>query len=494
MSEYRRQHWAAAVDKLFNLVRKNLFTFLVLFFVGTRQSDGMIFWYVFAGTLVLAFVTGVLDWVRFEYRVKDGELQIKKGILVRNNLFMDRERIQTIDVTEGIIQRLFGLVKVEIKSAGSGNGNATLAAISAGEAKELQDALKRNRSAESVELATDEFLEDQVIEELDDDLIEDQWKISKRELLMAALTSGNFGIIASILGAISGQMDQFINQENLQYLLDRLPGFNNVTLIIGLVIVIFILSWGLSFLGVILTHADFTIKKYKKELVISSGLLERKQITIPFDRVQAVRFTEGVLRQPFGFGMLFVESAGFQQQEKQRSIVLAPYISKASLGSFFERFMPDFTPEKLDVRPPERAFFKYIRKPNYLLLVALPFASFYWTYGWMLSLLVVPFSILGWLRFRDAGLTFNQHQLVIRSRDLVRKTAFIRRNRIQVVDESAHPFQEYKNLSTVSVTTASGAKGMTFGINDMDHSIAIKLRSWLIDGKGRSSISDEEHE
>ena len=51
-----------------------------------------------------------------------------------------------------------------------------------------------------------------------------------KHLFYAALTSGNFGLIASILGAISGQLDQFINEENLEYLAELLNDHNEYEL------------------------------------------------------------------------------------------------------------------------------------------------------------------------------------------------------------------------------------------------------------------------
>lgn len=117
-------------------------------------------------------------------------------------------------------------------------------------------------------------------------------------IYFTALTSGNFGVIASILGVVSGQLDQFITDENLDYIASVLPGYSQLSTILwGIAIVLFI-SYVLSFLGVIFRYSDFKIEKKENELLITSGLLERKHTTVPFNRVQAFRFVEGILRQP----------------------------------------------------------------------------------------------------------------------------------------------------------------------------------------------------
>lgn len=478
MSEFRRQHWAAAVDRLFTAIRQNFVTFLILIFVGSRQAGGDYFVYVLFGTIVLTFFSGIGSWYRFRYRVFEGELQIKKGIFIRKNVYMSKDRIQVIDVTEGLVQRIFGLVKVEVKTAGGGTESATISAITFEQAEELKREL---RTKKKTVIDNSEILEGEESHVQEEEFL-DEWKITTKELVLAAFTSGNFGLIASILGALSGQLDAVITDETIEYLKEALPGLNNVTLIVTVVVVILFISWTLSFLGVIFSYSDFSVKKTEKELLIRSGLIERKHITIPFDRIQAIRFVEGLLRQPLGCGMLYVESAGFEQKVKERSIVLVPFISKSNMNDFFNRFLSDYHIPELDIKPPKRSFFRYLRRPNYLLLLVIPFAWYFWEMGWLLLLLVIPATLIGWLRYKDAGLYFDANMIAMQIRHLNRTTAFIRRKRVQVVNESTNPFQARKDLTSLSVTAASGAKGIEFSLTDLEKSDVSSIRNWLLSG------------
>ena len=240
----------------------------------------------------------------------------------------------------------------------------------------------------------------------------------------------------------------------------------------------------------IFNYSDFSVKKTKKELLIRSGLIERKHITIPFDRIQAIRFIEGVLRQPLGCGMLYVESAGFEQNAKERSIVLVPFISKAKMNEFFDRFLSDFHIPELDVKPPSKSFLRYLRRPNYLLLMAIPIAWYFWDFGWLLTLLIIPATILGWLRYKDAGLYFDSKMITMQFRNFNRKTAFIRRKRVQVIEETINPFQERKKISSLAVTAASGAKGIAFSIDDLESSDVSRVRKWLLNGETDYASTD----
>ena len=115
MSEFRRQHPVAAVTQLLAVLRQNFITFLLVIFFGSRNT-GEYFWYFFLFGIVMAAVLGVFSWFRFYYRVIGSELQIKKGIFIRKNIYLSKDRIQVINITEGFIQRLFGLVSVEVKA------------------------------------------------------------------------------------------------------------------------------------------------------------------------------------------------------------------------------------------------------------------------------------------------------------------------------------------------------------------------------------------
>ncbi len=458
MSEFRRQHPIAAVTQFLAVLRQNLVPIIIFVVVGTRNTDEF-FFYFFALAILSTLVLGIVGWLRFSFRVEGGELQIKKGIFVRKELFLTKDRIQVIDITEGLLQRLFGLVKVEVKSAGSGTEGATISAITRQEAEELRRLLRESGVVHA---------EAEEVEEIQVEVEKLKWKLSNRDLFLAALTSGNFGLIASILGATSGQLDQFINEENLQYVFGLVPGLGNVSFFLGVAILILVVSYLFSFLGVIFQYFGFEVEKRDTELVISSGLLERKQTTVPFNRIQALRFMEGIFREPFGYGMLYVESAGFEQKGNEKSIVLLPFFKKERLESFLTEFVEPVQQHEQTISPPERAFFRYLRRPAYLIVLLTPVIWWFWDFGWVFFWFLVPAIFLGWLRYKDAKLLFNDEELKLQYRVLAKRTAYIKKKRVQVSEYSINPFQRRKKLSTINITVASGAGGREFNISDLD--------------------------
>jgi len=471
MSEFQRQHPAAAITRLVTVIRQNLITFVLVLFFGLRGSDNEYTMLIFLAALLFALIYGILSWWQYRFRVTDGELHIEYGVFVRQKLYLNRERIQVIDITEGLIQRMFGLVKMDIKTAGSGTEKASISALDRNDALEIQRLLRKNDAEDVLPSSPSESIDakPEVITK----------KLPFKELILAALTSGSIGIIASIIGAVSSQLDQFINEETLAYVYDVLPGFSNIFLISIIVITLLVISWILSFLGVIFQDAEFSIEKNERELKITKGLFERKHATIPLNRIQAVRFVEGPIRLPFNLGMLYVESAGFEQ-DKSRSVVLYPLIRKQDVADFLADFLPEFQFQEITTKPSESSFYRYLRRPNYILIPAVLLAAVLLSkiMLWFL-LLVIPATYLAWRSFEESGVATGEEDLLIRERFFSRITTLLKRNRVQAADISQNPFQFRKNLSDYSITVASGRGGMQFTLRDADTKEARKLLNWV---------------
>ncbi len=480
MSEFKRQHPAAAIDRLYTVIRRNIITFIILLVLGTQSEDAF-FAYILGFTLFWSFVSGILGWWMFRYRVEGDELQIRSGLFVKRNHYLTKDKIQVIDITEGIVQRIFRLVKVEIKTAGSGTETATIRALSRAEAEELKHQLRNDINADETANIDSESDIDSLQEvqtatqrETSPEVLA-SWKLSRKDLIMAGITSGSFGLIASILGAILGQTNFFLTEENIEYLVDNFTFFSGYLIFISIAFIILFVSWVLSFMGVIFKYYGFKVEKTEKELIITSGLLERKQITVPYNRIQAVRFVEGVFRQPFKHGMLYIESAGYQIESAEKSITLVPYLAKTELDGFFGEFLEQYKLESPQLRPPKRALFKYLRFPNYFYAIIAVVLWYSFDLTWQLLIPVPLFAILGWLQYKDAGIYFMGNDIVVRSRFLARETAFLKRKRVQASDEKINPFQKWRKLATFSVTVASGAEGIKFKIRDLDAEDATRL-------------------
>src|SRR5690625_7692754 len=113
---------------------------------------------------------------------------------------MTRDRVQVIDITSGIIERAFGLVRLTIQTAGSGSRQAVIEAISVDQANLINDQLMNKQASES----DGEFPPEE--SSLNSDIIQ-TIRLTNKELLIAASTPRSFGIALSLIASLFSLLD-----------------------------------------------------------------------------------------------------------------------------------------------------------------------------------------------------------------------------------------------------------------------------------------------
>lgn len=135
-----------------------IFSFIGLVAVSATwfAFDTQWHWYLFcAGVgLVLSWLWFMtIFWPRREYnyaswKLDDVGLEIRKGVLWRHRITVPRPRIQHVDVSQGPLQRNFGLAELTIHTAGTQNSSVKLEGLAYPVAIELRDELISNRSVD----------------------------------------------------------------------------------------------------------------------------------------------------------------------------------------------------------------------------------------------------------------------------------------------------------------------------------------------------------
>ncbi|MFC2947787.1 PH domain-containing protein [Virgibacillus sediminis] len=471
MSEPRRLH---PVGILFNFIRvlKEAIFPIVFGFVTFR--DDLFTYFAVAGTAILVIMAAVsiVSWYRFTYRVEEGELRIEYGVFIRKKRFISINRIQSIDLTSGILHRIFRLTKVQIETAGGGmDAEASLKAVKLREAEQLREELKSSR---------DERM-DEGSGVVEDEPSYPTYQITFKRLFLAGTTSGSAGVVLAVFAFFFSQIQQFIPERVYDSTADWVIGLS-IVLMVGLGILVLLLLWILGIAGTMIKYGNFTIVKKDEELFITRGLLEKKQITIPLKRIQAVGFAESLVRQPFGYAAVFAEVAGGSMDKGEDfSTILFPMMKRAEVEPFLEDILPDYAAEPKKLRPlPKRA------RKYYLSRAALPFllvgAVFWYMFPpilWAVVILAIGALCLGYLQYRDSGFAVSEKRMSIRYRIFGRVTVRMFHKRIQAFEKRQHKLQQVQRLATqkVSIIGKLGA-GKHYQIKQMDESEADRLADW----------------
>lgn len=470
ISEPQHQHPVAALTNVLDLVRRNLLTLFIIFFLsGQRESTAFFNLFFLGVTLVVLLIYGVLSWQRFTFQVQDNKLIIKYGVISTNTLSLTTDRIQVIDISAGPVQRLFGLVRVKIQTAGASSKETEISAISRERAEQLRNLLRSGK-------------EETTVSENQEEVPAKEMKLSPEDLVLTASTSGRIGIILSIGVALFGRFSEFFSESEIYAYLNTLTEsvgigmtfYQPVIVAIGLLV----LAWVASFVSTFVAFSGFTLSADGKELHIKKGMLENQQLTLPYNRIQAIKIEEGVFRQPFGLMSLSIESAGYGE-EQSISTTLYPILRKRDLPAFIEEILPGYELTDNQVGPPPRALRRYLIRSLLFPIVAASAVSWFFPYGYLVFL-VLPFAAtLGWLRFRDARIGVKDNLLMVRQRTFALQTSIIKKNRIQDTDLSANFFQRRASLSNFGVSVASGRGGARFDIRDIEASDGQRFFQWV---------------
>ncbi len=233
------------------------------------------------GVLILILIAGFryLAWRRLTFWFDDsGDLRVDSGVINRNERKLQLSRLQSVDVVEPLVARIFSLASLRIEVAGGGENRAVLSYLSKPEAFELRHEIIA-RSA-GVRHDAGEASETAIA------------RVPVRDLLISLLLRGTtvIGLLASVfVVAVT-----IITQGAVGLLLVALTG-------------------GIPLLAVFSEFSknyNFTIAKAADGIRLRHGLLATQSQTVPPGRVAAVDFVEPLLWRRRGWVRVNLTVAG----------------------------------------------------------------------------------------------------------------------------------------------------------------------------------------
>ncbi len=480
MSEPKRIHPISVVLTALKQLKEMIVPIIFVTIFGRRGSE----WDIFslgipAAVIALSLIYSFIFWLRFTYRIEENELRIESGVFVRHKRYIPFERIHSLDQSEGILHRAFGLVKLKVETAAPGGigkeeAEAVLAAISKQEANRFQEILKEIKNR-NVKMVADE-------EQAEESLI---YKMSTKELIMLATTSGGVGVILSAVIAFLTQIEELIPYKTV---FDQFNSFitNGIVVISVLVLIGFLFVWFIALIGTMFKYANFSVRKTGADFVISRGLIEKRQITVPLKRIQSVRISQNILRQPFGYGTVFFETAGGSVENKELSkVMVLPIVKRKEMAEILGKWLPDYQLNVKVQHAPNRALWRYLIKGWLMILpVILIPPIFLGPWAWLTLLLILPITYLQYLTHHDAGWSIDENQLTLQFREINKHIVFVTKRKIQSVKSSESYFQRNQGLSTIRALVKSGHGGGGGRVIDIEREDAVTIFKWLSREKG----------
>ncbi|MEB2589700.1 PH domain-containing protein, partial [Bacillus cereus] len=329
--------------------------------------------------------------------------------------------VQTINTSSNVLYQMLGLKKIQIETAGGGDeAEVSLAGITAEEAAELIALLNEPTPEVKAEGTLDEATEN-VVEKaiVTEEKQKTEYKLTWKEILLASVTSGQFGLLFSLIFFVYHQVDEYIPKwiENgvKSYVMEHdIYGW------IFMVAILLVLSWIISTIGYALKHGDFTVNRRNDEVRISQGLLEKKELVLKLHRIQGITIKESILRQPFGYCAVQVEviqSKGMGDEKEK--VTLHPIIRKDRVQQLLAHLQLPYELNANIIALPKAALRRYlIDSFIFFAMLAIPLLgiSIYSEKHfimWALLPLAILIFTLGYATFKTNGYSVNGEQITL---------------------------------------------------------------------------------
>jgi putative membrane protein len=298
---------------------------------GLREAPARTLLIGLAAVVPIGLALGLVAWWTTRYRLTATELQVDTGVLRRRNRRVPLARLQSVDVVRPFTARLLGLAELRLEVAGGGQTEAPLAYLGEDAARRLRAQLLRAAGTSPAGgEAPDAEAPEAVLVQVPTGALVASALLSVPVLLMVAALVALVGVVALRPGAAPALLTA---------------------------VVPFALGTGGVVLRRLLAEYGFTVAQSPDGLLLRHGLLDTRQQTIPYGRVQTVRVLEPLLWRRRGWVRVEVDVAGYSGtsgEEQATTSALLPVAPRELALSLVDRVLG--APVPLAVLPaPRRA-------------------------------------------------------------------------------------------------------------------------------------------
>lgn len=268
-------------------------------------------WNLGVGAVVL--LVAVVTWATTRYRIADGRVQQRKGLLKRETLTVPIDRVRSVDLQASPLHRILGLSTARIGTGVAGGKPLVLDGLTTGEAATLRAELLVHRGSiqEAQAPATTAVGEGSDGEGVDGDGVDAREvtttggrsgapepevlsRFDPRWVRYAPLSTSGLLIALAIVGFAGQLAGQVLNDQVVAQLTNASQRYGIVAIVAALAVaaVVFVLVCAL--VAYVLAYWGHTVTRERDRLHITRGLLTVRSTTMDLDRLRGVAMGESL--------------------------------------------------------------------------------------------------------------------------------------------------------------------------------------------------------
>ncbi len=290
----------------------------------------------------------VLYYKTSGYELTETEIKCNRGVLFRKRSVLDYKKVHAINKKQSLFNRIFGIAVLTVDS-GSTN-TAHQAEITIVEKAKTVDALLDELNAlKESGVRTAEAPKEEVLLSDKDSLYRFTSKKKMLYTLINIVSTAFFTVLFGVLAII------VIGVCKLMLQLDALGTWGEyflfaVMITVGAMLLLSAVSFIACMIHSFVGYHNFTITKRSSDIQISFGLLERHTNTFSYDRIKAVKISQGLVQRMLGFAAIRLEVIGYMNDNGNDNNtelgVLVPFCKYDEIGEILGKVLPDYTPDK----------------------------------------------------------------------------------------------------------------------------------------------------
>jgi len=440
---------------------------LLYFFVKPIDMPAVYVVLGMAGVLGLIGLAGYLAFRNFYFYIdrERGEFVLQRGVLAKKRTAFQLDRIQQVNISQSLLQKLAQVYGVEVETAGSSKSEARIRAVSYSVAKALQARLLAVTDDTPVSVRPEAAPRAHA---QGPPLV----SISLASLFKVGITSKyveSFFILFAFFVGMYNNIRELLQLDEVSG--DRFDAYTGsffslkaLGIFVGALMLLTVLF---NLVRTLVTYFGFSMRRGAEGLSISYGLVNSRNILLYPEKVQMLVLVSNYFQRKMDLRWMTIRQASAVQQQNVNAHIQVPGSSVAESEAVM-RFVLGRVPEKgLALAPNYRKWLTeagiFIGIPLLAFAVFTFFTGVHW--GTLLSAAgycALAAMLIG-VNYRRARLFINDDFVIQQYGIWDVRTIIIQPHKIQSIATTQYFWQRRANVGHLSIQTASGKLVFRFG-------------------------------
>lgn len=437
-----------------------LWPILVVWFF--KYNHGEIVFVLLGIAAIVLFVGFIayLKYVNFTFYLdpEKEEFIINEGIWNKTRTTIQLNKIQQVNITQSLIQRLIGVYALEVDTAGSSDKEGKIKAISHELALELKSKLlhnERNHIVNEVMDPSQESTENHPF-----------INISFLSLVKMGVTSNyvrSFSLLLLFFFTVIDYAEKILGinvweKEGFENYVDTKMLIRSILMIVLFLLAIIIM---INLARIIIKYYDYKITRQKGSLLLSFGLLNTKSTIIKPEKVQITAVSQNYFQKKMDIIHLKIKQAAHNEKEERQTAIEIPGCNQTEKDAILKLLFQKIPQKGLMIKPNLRklgfAIFLTIGLPllGYAILRAnIPPLTH--QYDYIAGIYVIFVGLIQYFKFSHSRLFIHDDFIILKNGAWDVSHEIIEPSKIQAITTSQLFWHKGIDIGSIVLHTAGG--------------------------------------